>query len=165
MSISRCHSDLELKYFVALCPKCIALPPCLLNTLLKKMSTFDRFPLKSFWIEMDDKRPDVNPNITNAGLARPEIQKSGRNPARTNLEEILLEQMHLVGNNWQWSAAEELKLARKFILKIPGPIVSMYNNDRVDFISPGLKVCEGWWRWHLAWFEINAPCLAPPDKH
>ena len=99
MSISRSYSDLELEYFVALCSKCIALPPCLLNTLLKKMSTFDRFPLKSFWMEMDDKRPDVNPNITNAGLARPEIQKSGRNPARTNLEEILLEQMHLVGNN------------------------------------------------------------------
>ena len=94
MSISSCHSDLELEYFVALCSKCIALPPCLLNTLLKKMSTFDRFPLKSFWIEMDDKRPDVNPHIHQqcwlGSTRNPEIRekscsnKSGRNPARTN---------------------------------------------------------------------------------
>ena len=152
----------RIRIFFALCSKCIAVPPpCLLNTLLNKMSIFDRFPLKSFWIGIkDDKRPDVNHNIHHCWLGSASSRKPG-----TNLEEILLEQMHLVGSNWQWNAAEELKLARKFILNIPGPIVSMYNNDGVDFISPGLKVCEGWWRWHLAWFEINAPCLAPPDKH
>ena len=93
--ISRSYSDLELEYFVALCSKCIALPPCLLNTLLKKMSTFDRFPLKSFWIRMvDDKRPEVNHNIHLCWLGL----TSSRNPG-TNLGEILLEQMHLVGNN------------------------------------------------------------------
>ena len=142
MSISRCHSDLELEYFVALCSKCIALPPCLLNTLLKKMSTFDRFPLKSFWIGIkDDKRPDVNHNIHHCWLGSASSRNQG-----TNLEEILLEQMHLVGSNWQWNAAEELKLARKFILKIPGPIVVLTPSLWKNTTMMGLFSFHQGWR-------------------